>query len=319
LAPAAPGAASSLRFYGHGGSPGDDFVFPDRVKILVAPPAVANIGAGDFTIEFFLRSPTDENQNGAQTCGFGLAWVNGNILIDRDRYGQGRAFGIALLDGRVAFGASDSFVGYTLCGQTDLRDDAWHHVAVERQASDGRLRIWVDGLLDAEGPVSGGPTGDMSYPSGAVPGNFCNPDGGAGSSSCENSDPYLVFGAEKHGFQGINFTGWLDEVHLSSTLRYAAAFSVPTAALSPDGFTLALYHLDEGQGSGVADARSGGSDGTLFFGGDAPPGPVWSSETPVTSTPLVALPTMGMTAMGVLGAAVAVTGAQALHWRNRRA
>jgi hypothetical protein len=311
VALAGPAGASSLRFFGHGGSAGENFVFPDRVKILVSPPSVANIGAGDFTIEFFLRSPTDANFNAAQPCGFGIDWVNGNILIDRDRYGQGRKFGIALLDGRVAFGASDSSLSYTLCGATDLRDDAWHHVAVERRASDGRLRIWLDGLPDAEGPVNGGPTGDMSYPAAALPGDYCSPDGGAGSSSCENSDPYLVFGAEKHGFGGINFTGWLDEIHLSSTLRYTAPFPAPTAPFSPDGSTLALYHLDEGQGSDVLDASPGSSDGTIFFGGDPPAGPVWSSETPVAARP-TGLPALATPAILLLAASFAAVGTRIL-------
>jgi hypothetical protein len=52
----------------------------------------------------------------------------------------------------------------------------------------------------------------MSCPTDAVPGNHCSPNGGAGSSSCINSDPYLVFGAEKHGYNGINYSGFLDEV-----------------------------------------------------------------------------------------------------------
>lgn len=112
--PAAADAAS-LRFFGHGGRPGDDFVFPDRVKIPIEPPASANVGAGDFTIELLLRSPSGENTNPGLACGFGIDRVDGNILIDRDRYNQGRKFGIALLAGRLAFGASDAFVDYTLC------------------------------------------------------------------------------------------------------------------------------------------------------------------------------------------------------------
>ena len=115
-----PSHAASLRFYGHGGSAGDNYVFPDRVKILVEPPSQANVGTTDFTIEFFMRSPIDENTNGGVACGFGLAWVNSNIIIDRDRYNQGRSFGIGLLDGAIAFGAYDASTSYTLCGSTDL-------------------------------------------------------------------------------------------------------------------------------------------------------------------------------------------------------
>jgi hypothetical protein len=281
LAPCAgPAAADSLRFRGHGGSPGDAFVFPDRVKVLSVPPAAVNVGAGDFTIEFFLRGAAADNPNGGQACGFGIAWVNSNILIDRDRYNQPRKIGIGLLDGAIAFGASDDSVDYTLCGQTPVLDLQWHHVAVERRASDGRLRIWVDGALDAEGPASGGPTGDMRYPVGAVPGNYCSPDGGSGSSSCANSDPFLVFGAEKHGFSGINFSGWLDEIRLSDTLRYAAPFAPPTAPFTADAATAALYHLDEGAGATTADASGNGATGAITFGGAPPAGPEWSPDSP---------------------------------------
>jgi hypothetical protein len=250
-----------------------------------------------------MRSPIGENTNGGVSCGFGLAWVNSNIMIDRDRYNQGRAFGIGLLDGAVAFGAADSFAAYTLCGSTDLRDDQWHHVAVERRASDGRLRIWVDGLLDAEGPLEFGPTGDMSYPVSAVPGTFCSADGGAGSQSCQNSDPYLVFGAEKHGFQGINFSGWLDEVRLSSEIRYPATFGVPTSAFVSDSSTLALWHFDEGANATLGDATTGGSDGTLFFGGTPPAGPIWSTESPFPppSLPTLPLPALVALALGFVG------------------
>jgi hypothetical protein len=298
-----PSHAASLRFYGHGGSGGDNYVFPDRVKILVESPSQANVGTADFTIEFFMRSPIDENTNGGVACGFGLAWVNSNIIIDRDRYGQGRSFGIGLLDGAIAFGAYDASTSYTLCGSTDLRDDLWHHVAVERRASDGRLRIWVDGLLDAEGPLSFGPTADMSYPVPAVPGNNCSPDGGAGSQSCENSDPYLVFGAEKHGFQGINFNGWLDEVHLSDTIRYPSAFPVPSTPFAPDSSSLALWHFDEAEGTTLGDATPGGSDGTIFFGGTPPTGPMWSTDSPFPVPSIPTLPISGLLALvsGVVG------------------
>ncbi|MBW2292511.1 MAG: LamG domain-containing protein [Deltaproteobacteria bacterium] len=306
--------AASLRFYGHGGSAGDNFVFPDRVKILVEPPSQANVGAGDFTIEFFMRSPIGENPNPALSCGFGLDWVNSNIMIDRDRFNQGRTFGIGLLGGAVAFGASDEFVGYTLCGTTDLRDDLWHHVAVERRASDGRLRIWVDGLLDAEGPTSGGPSEDMSYAASAVPGSFCSPDGGSGSQSCQNSDPYLVFGAEKHGFQGINFSGWLDEVRLSNTIRYTASFPAPSVPFSPDGSTLALWHFDEGANSTLGDSTTGGSHGTIFVGGTPPAGPVWSTESPFAP---VSIPTLPSAALIALAAGLAGLGHRTLRQLKR--
>jgi hypothetical protein len=306
-----PATAQSLRFFGHGGSPGDDFVFPDRVKITSTPPAAVNIGAGDFTIEFFLRATAADNPNGGVACGFGIAWVNGNILVDRDRFNQGRKWGISLLDGAIAFGVSSDASDYTLCGSALVLDDAWHHVAVDRRASDGRMRIFIDGALDAETPaVSGLPSGDVSYPASGVPGAFCSPDGGSGSSPCSNSDPFLVFGAEKHGFSGINYSGSLAEVRLSNTLRYSGPFARPDALFAPDGATAALYHFAEGSGATTADASGQGGTGTLFFGGSPPAGPIWQPDSPFAAR-LPAFPAGALVALG--GALVGVASA---HFRN---
>jgi hypothetical protein len=158
----------------------------------------------------------------------------------------------------------------TVCGASDVRDLAWHHVAAQRRRGDGRMWLFIDGALAAE---ADGPDGDISYPDDGVPGNFC---GGP----CTNSDPFLVIAAEKHdaGPAYPSFSGWIDEVRLSRTLRYAAPFSRPTAPFTTDGDTAALYHADEGAGTVLHDAL-GLSDGELRFGG-APVGPVWSTESP---------------------------------------
>jgi hypothetical protein len=103
---------------------------------------------------------------------------------------------------------------------------------------------------------------------------------GAGSASCANSDPFLVFGAEKHGFPGINYSRWLDEIRLSDTLRCLAPFAPPAAPFAPDAATAALYHFDEGAGTTTADASGNGASGTITFGGAPPAGPEWSSDSP---------------------------------------
>lgn len=285
---AATADASSLRFFGHGGSPGDGFVFPDRVSIDIEPNVPADVGATDFTVEFWLRGLLADNPNPAQSCGYGVAWVNGNIIIDRDRFNQGRKWGIALMGGRVAFGVSNDVLDYTLCGTRGVLDGAWHHVAVQRRLADGRMWIWVDGQLDAQGPLlpDPGPQGDVSYPDASSPGEYCSPDGGAGDITCL-SDYTLVFGAEKHGFSGICYKGWLDEVRLSTLLRYAAPFVRPSAPFANDAFTAALYHFDEGIGEDVADAATapgGPSPAHIQYGGAPPEGPVWSGDSPFNSS-----------------------------------
>lgn len=270
------GAGHSLRFFGNG--VGDI----DRVKIAVdapppdtAPGPPADVGAQDFTIELWLRANAADNDAGPVDCGANLAWINGNIVVDRDRYNQDRKFGVSVAGGSIVFGVSGDGTGdSTICGLSDVLDDEWHHVAVARRRSDGRMWLFVDGQLEAE---EDGPDGDVSYPDDGVPGDFC---GGA----CTASDPFLVLAAEKHdaGAAYPSFSGFLDELRLSRVLRYTSSFSPVASPFEPDADTVALYHFDEGIGSVVTDSSGfpgGPSDGVRNVGG-TPEGPQWSTETP---------------------------------------
>jgi hypothetical protein len=268
------GAGRSLRFYGFGEAD------VDRVKIRVDDPATtqpgppADVGATDFTIEFWMRARASENGAQSVQCGANVAWINGNVVVDRDRYSQDRKWGISIAGGRVVWGVSGQGTGdRTYCGTTDVLDDAWHHVAVQRRRSDGYMWVFVDGRLEASGD---GPDGDVSYPDDGVPGNFC---GGP----CTGSDPFLVLGAEKHdaGKAYPSYSGWLDELRISTVLRYDSPFTPPRTAFAPDADTAALYHFDEGAGDAVGDAAPGGaSPGVRRFGGAPTPGPEWSTDTP---------------------------------------
>jgi hypothetical protein len=149
-----------------------------------------------------------------------------------------------------------------------LLDGQWHHVAVQRRLVDGQMWIFVDGKEDATG---NGPDGDVSYPDDGLPGDFC---GGP----CDNSDPFLVIGAEKHdaGPAYPSYSGWFDELRLSTVLRYTANFTRPNLPFAPDANTAALYHFDEELSETVIDssgAVGGPSNGTRKFGGD-PAGPL---------------------------------------------
>jgi len=271
----AGGAGYALRFHGNGV---DDI---DRVKIriddpssaLPAPPA--NVGATDFTLEFWMLGTAAENPAPAVVCGANHNWIFGNILIDRDRYNQDRKFGLSIAGGRPVWGVTGSGLTneLTICGATSVLDDQWHHIAVQHRVSDGQMWLFVDGRLDAQGV---GPTGDVSYPYHATPLNGCGP---GGNQPCTNSDPFLVIGAEKHdtGPQFPSFAGWLDEFRLSNVLRYAAAFPRPTTPFLSDANTVALYHFDEGSGDVIIDtsgASGGPSNGVRRFGG-SPAGPEW--------------------------------------------
>jgi len=277
-------SGDALRFHGNGVN---DI---DRVKIRVDDPTTslpgpaADIGATDFTLEFWLRALPEENLAPAIACGANDNWRHGNVVVDRDRFNQDRAFGFSLAGGVVAFGLRGDGTGaLTICGSSNVLDGRWHHVAVQRRRADGQLGLYVDGVPER---LAAGPGGDISYPDDGVPGNFC---GGP----CTNSDPYLVLGAEKHdaGPQFPSFAGWLDEMRISNTLRYPpfSSFHRPSGPFVPDAQTVALYHFDEGSGDVIADssgAAGGPSNGVRRFGG-SPAGPEWVvSDAPlVISTP----------------------------------
>lgn len=271
-------AQGSLRFFGNGVAAPD----LDRVKIVVddpgtnAPGPPVDVGATDLTIECWVRGDLASNTAGPITCGSNVDWINGNILIDRDRFNQDRKFGLSFGAGRPVFGVSGQGSGdRTICGSTVILDGQWHHLAIARRRSDGYLWLWVDGGLEAS---ADGPDGDISYPDNGVPGPYC---GGP----CSNSDPYLVLGAEKHdaGAAYPSFSGWLDELRLSTVVRYPNGnFIPPSAPFIPDATTAALYHFDEGSGTTAFDASGalgGPGHGTLRVGG-SPAGPAWVNDTP---------------------------------------
>lgn len=257
------GGGSSVRFFGNG----RDAV--DRITIRIdGPPRPADVGATDFTIEFWLKAEAGVN-GGSVTCNQNDGWITGNIVFDRDIYfaGDYGDFGIALNDGKTAFGLSVGSNGTTLCGSRTVTDNQWHHVAVTRRTN-GAMAIFVDGQPDGN---TSGAAGDASYRDGRnIGGNTW--------------DPYIVLGAEKHdaGNAYPSFNGWLDELRISNTVRYTAAFTPPASPFTTDGNTMALYHFDEGTGVSVADvsgASGGPSNGVLRVGG-SPAGPVWSGESP---------------------------------------
>jgi hypothetical protein len=275
VSPAGAAAGGSLRFFGNGvAAPG-----ADRGLIPVDPATPADVGATSFTIELWLRAPSADTANPAPrvACGANVRWIEGNIVLDRDRYNRDRKYGLSLAGGRVVFGVSGDGTGdRTICGRTDLRDGRWHHVAVERRRSDGQLWLFVDGRLER---TADGPDGDISYPDGAAPGLFC----GDGDDPCVN-DPYLVLGAEKHdaGPAYPSFSGWIDELRISRSIRYTAPFTPRRRPFTPDAKTVLLYHLDATSGTRLKDASGaagGPTHGRIVVGGD-PAGPRWSEASP---------------------------------------
>ena len=276
----------ALRFYGHGVN---DI---DRVKIAIDPQVPVDVG-GDFTLEFWLKANLADNiSTPDQPCG-GSNWIYGNILLDRDVFGNGDYgdFGLSIYQGTLRFGVGDTTSDQTICGATIVADGQWHHVAATRRSSDGQLRLYLDGQLEAEGL---GPSGDISYRDGRP-------------TSYPNSDPFLVIGAEKHdagaGFPSYN--GWLDEVRVSTMIRYTTTFTRPNTSFSNDGNTVALYHFDEGPPGPCtalildsSGAAGGPSHGACQFGGAGLAGPVYSLDTPFAAVTAPVTPLLSIAAAG---------------------
>jgi hypothetical protein len=269
----------ALRFYGN---PAGE---ADRLTIRVDDPATTtaglpvDVGATDFTLEFWMRANPGDNVAGPVICGPGDGARAARRLFDRDRRGGERQFSISLVNERLVVGIGGDGTGsLTLCGTAPVADGAWHHVALARQRADGYLWLWVDGKLDVE---ADGPDGDISYPDDAALPTNCGP---ARQDPCDATEPFLFIGSPKRpgGEARAGFNGWLDEIRFSTTLRYAGPFE-PMGTWSPDAATAALYHFEDpawlGPCSGsvrdTAAATGGPSHGSCQYGG-SPQGPEWA-------------------------------------------
>lgn len=274
---------TSIRFFGNGINAPD----ADRIKIRIDdennndPGPPADIGAEDFTLEFWMKASAADNNAAAVSCGFNINWIYGNIIIDRDRYNQSQKFGISIAGGTIVFGVSGDY-DQTICGTAQVLDDTWHHVAVQRRHSDGYLWMFIDGTLQ---DTTDGPDGDISYPDNGVPCSTC-----CSGNNCNFSDPFIVLGAEKHdaGAAFPSYNGYMDELRFSNTLRYFSDFSPSSTPFNTDINTVALYHFDENCGDTLYDdsqAVGGPSPGLIKTGG-TPEGPLWSNDTPFLCAPV---------------------------------
>lgn len=250
----------AVRFHGTGQNQ------QDRIRIPIdddapGPDASApcDVGAGSFTIELWLRGRLEDN--GASGNGGGDVetaderWIDGNIFFDRDIWGPSdRDFGASLAGGHVRFGtgAGDSGddLANTIEGSVQVLDDAWHHVALVRDAATGIKSIWVDGVLDFQSSA-GASDADLSYPDDGVPG------------SVTQWGPYIVLGAEKHdaGPSYPSFDGFMDQVRVWAVARTAAEIAATwnREVLPGDVGLVADWRLERGAGTEVFDLSSAAS------------------------------------------------------------
>lgn len=130
--------------------------------------------------------------------------------------------------------AHSEFYGLSQTGTTNINDGNWHHIAITNDGS--TVKLWVDGGVEASTSTT-----NTSAPWGGVYG----------------------FGIGMYGTSGFNWKGGLDEVRVSSVVRYTSTFTPPTAAFAWDSSTLALFHLD---GTGAADNGAAVTTGSVGAG-----------------------------------------------------
>jgi hypothetical protein len=255
---------NSLRFFG---AQDNDI---DRVKIPLTLNRTIDV-ANSFTLEWWMKTGTG---NTGGTCTSGAAgvgdydWITGNVLFDRDidAAGDYGKYGISLIPsegGRISYGVAVGASKSNICSTATVANGAWHHVAATRNGTTGQICLFVNGAANG---CKNGPAGDISYRDARTAGM--------------PNDSYFVIGAEKHDYASpdTGFRGWIDEVRISNTVRYTAAFTRPTAPFQADANTVALYHMDASAGTTVEDT-TGGNNGVLRVGGTSN-GPQWSTDKP---------------------------------------
>ncbi len=253
---AAQASQFALRFHGTGAAQ------QDRARIAVdddAPGPNASspcdVGAGSFTLEFWVRGALADNATtnaGGDVESADFNWIWGNTVVDRDIFGgSGRDWGVSIAGGFVRFGTGPGDSGAdgenTIEGDRNVLDGTWRHVACVRDAASGQKFIYVDGQLDFASSL-GVSSADLSYPDGGVPSQM-TPWG-----------PYLVLGAEKHdaGASFPSFDGYFDELRVWSTARSASELQATfDRVLAPNAPGLVGYfRFEEGAGIVLADTSA---------------------------------------------------------------
>lgn len=98
-----------------------------------------------------------------------------------------------------------------------VMDGVLHHLAGTYNGADGTVRLYVDGALQGQNSAF------VAEPTGRI-----------------------QVGCAKEYTEA--FSGLLDEVRISSSLRYDADFERPSAPFETDDDTVMLFHMDEGTG-----------------------------------------------------------------------
>ena len=187
---------------------GTSILYSGRSNLTVTPNSELDIGAGNFTIEYWFNcGNTSSDKYSASLAQSEYNGSSSNTAFNIYHYIQGfRIFN------RISGGYSSIFNT-----SSSWTPDSWHHFAWVREGTgSSENKIYVDGTLSGSAF-----TNAANYTSGQhwlIGSNF---NGG--------------FGSPEYGFDG-----YLSNVRVSNTARYTANFTAPTTRFEKDANTILL-------------------------------------------------------------------------------
>ena len=187
---------------------GSSLLYSGRSNLTVTPNSELDIGAGNFTIEYWFNC--ENTSSGEYSTSVATSEYNGsssNTAFTIYHYVQGFRIFNRISGGYTSiFNTSSSWTA-----------SKWHHFAWVREGTgSNENKIYVDGTLSGSAF-----TNAANYTAGQhwlIGSNF---NGG--------------FGSPEYGF-----SGYLSNVRVSNTARYTANFTVPTTRLEKDTNTILL-------------------------------------------------------------------------------
>lgn len=210
---------------------------PNRYGVAVPHDPALSIGDTPgpvFTVELwaFIRTP---NQNARLVT----KRPDGTSSTQTD-------YIIFLESGRLYWGTGSVADSCAWMSVPEPTASEWHHIAATIDTTTARKTLYIDGQLAFS----------------------C----GYAIKAAANSNELRIGGYLDSGVVSWAFDGRIDEVRLSSIVRYDSDFT-PATSLSADADTIALYTFDEGTGTTAADSSSNGFDGDIQEA-------TWVSECP---------------------------------------
>jgi hypothetical protein len=208
-------ANSSLEFDG----------IDDHIQLSTA----MNIGNGSNTVEAWIKVPT---------VGTGNLLEGERVGIILGNYDETPNVGWEMhSDGQLRMWWNKNSGGYEFYGSTDLRDNAWHHVAFVRDVLKDSSFMYVDGVLEA-GYESAGPNITLTTS--------------------------FNIGADRRGVDTPYFHGLIDELRVWSTARTQTEIREYMCE-DVTGATglVSYYQMSDDSGTSLTDNSGNSNTGTL--------------------------------------------------------